>query len=78
MKDPHHPFHGFDDEESALRHISDHSMRDIHSVLTSCKCGGKPWHIEAPTNDEDLMADWEDVVAYYGAPKTKKDCSSHL
>ena len=78
VKDPHHPFHGFDDEESALRHISDHSMRDIHSVLTSCKCGGKPWHIEAPTNDEDLMADWEDVVAYYGAPKTKKDCSSHL
>ena len=74
VKDPHHPFEGFDDEEAALRHISDAAMEEIHRVLSSCKCGGNPWHIEAPTNDKDVLDDWDEVVAYYSASKTNKDC----
>ena len=38
-----------ENEEAALQHISDHAMRQIHTVLSECNVAGNPWHVEAPT-----------------------------
>ena len=73
VEDPHHPFEGFETEEDALRFISDKAMQQIHSVLSSCKCGDSPWHIEAPTKD-DLLDDWQDFVVV--VLRSSSGCSS--